>query len=208
MNAAGAAGDLHAGRRPAGRALRDRAHRDCLQYASDDHGAANDWLEATRNGRDGSAPRTCSSARSRGRAIQAAPAGRGWRVARARLRATFRLGRPPVLNPDTRLAVRRCPARSFLRVMGYELAGGEMPSPRPCYARFLQGEASPLAGIRNVTPVSSPRKRGPSVLAKELGSRFRGSDRVAKTSSPPPPGRPPTKPAASHARRRRSRSRP
>jgi hypothetical protein len=33
---------------------------------------------------------------------------------------------PPVLNPYTRLAVEMCPARGFLRAVGYELADGEL----------------------------------------------------------------------------------
>ncbi len=36
---------------------------------------------------------------------------------------------PPVLNPATRLAVEMCPARGSLRVVGYEMAGGELPVP-------------------------------------------------------------------------------
>ncbi|HXW24041.1 MAG TPA: hypothetical protein VEK73_04780 [Xanthobacteraceae bacterium] len=36
---------------------------------------------------------------------------------------------PPVLNPYTRLAVEMCPRAAILRVVGYEIADGELPQP-------------------------------------------------------------------------------
>lgn len=41
----------------------------------------------------------------------------------------FEWVRPPVLNPYTRLAVTMSPAHAILRVVGYEMMGGDLPEP-------------------------------------------------------------------------------
>jgi hypothetical protein len=93
---------------------------------TDDHGAANDWLESTPQweGRIGASKvLTCSFE-------EAAQFSRARREGLALWRGSFERDSfgwvaPPVLNPYTRIAVEMCPARGILRAVGCELLPGE-----------------------------------------------------------------------------------
>jgi hypothetical protein len=128
-----------AGCRAAERCVIERTE-DNFKTRTDDHGAANDWLQSTPQweGRIGASKMlTCSfeeaakysRARREGLAL--------WRGSFAR--DSFGWIAPPVLNPYTRIAVEMCPARGVLRAVGYELHGGEefaRPVTQPCEFDF------------------------------------------------------------------------
>jgi hypothetical protein len=99
---------------------------DGFKTRTDDHGAANDWLDSTPlwEGRIGASKvLTCSfeeaaqlsRARREGLAL--------WRGSFAR--DSFGWVAPPVLNPYTRIAVEMNPARGLIRAVGYERHGDE-----------------------------------------------------------------------------------
>jgi hypothetical protein len=99
---------------------------DGFKTRTDDHGAANDWLDSTPlwEGRIGASKvLTCSfeeaaqfsRARREGLAL--------WRGSFAR--DSFGWVTPPVLNPYTRIAVEMNPARGLIRAVGYERHGDE-----------------------------------------------------------------------------------
>jgi hypothetical protein len=114
-----------AGCAPAERCVIERTE-DGFKTRDDDHGAANDWLESTPlwEGRVGaSRVLTCSFE-------EAAQASRMRREGLAFWRGSFHRDSfgwlaPPVLNPYTRIAVEMCPARGFIRALGYEWHAGE-----------------------------------------------------------------------------------
>jgi hypothetical protein len=99
---------------------------DGFNTRTDDHGAANDWLDSTPlwEGRIGASKvLTCSFE-------EAAQYSRDRREGLAHWPGSFARGgfgwvAPPVLNPYTRIAVEMCPARGVLRAVGYELYAGE-----------------------------------------------------------------------------------
>ena len=109
---------------------------DGFNTRTDDHGAANDWLQSTPlwEGRIGASKVfTCtfeeaaqfSRLRREGLAL--------WRGSFAR--DSFGWVAPPVLNPYTRIAVEMNPARGIIRAAGYELHEGEefaRPVTEPC----------------------------------------------------------------------------
>ena len=99
---------------------------DGFNTRTDEHGAANDWLESTPywEGRIGASKVfSCSFA-------EAAQQSRARREGLALWRGSFARDSfgwiaPPVLNPYTRIAVEMNPARGVLRAVGYELHAGE-----------------------------------------------------------------------------------
>jgi hypothetical protein len=99
---------------------------DASKTYADGHGAANDWIQSSplwegRIGAKDVLKRTFEEAAAFSRARrESLEQWCGWFA-----RDSFAWVAPPVLNPYTRLAVEMCPARGFLRVMGYELVGGE-----------------------------------------------------------------------------------
>ena len=114
-----------AGCRPGERCVIERTE-DGFNTRTDDHGAANDWLESTPQweGRIGASKvLTCTfeEAAQYSRARREGLA--SWRGSFAR--DSFGWVAPPVLNPYTRIAVEMCPARGILRAVGYELPAGE-----------------------------------------------------------------------------------
>jgi hypothetical protein len=100
---------------------------DAARTRHDDHGVANDWLDSSPcwEGRiEAVRMLTCSFE-------DAAENSRMRREALAHWTGSFERDSfawvvPPILNSCTRVAVEMCPARSILRVVGYErpLAGG------------------------------------------------------------------------------------
>jgi hypothetical protein len=98
---------------------------------TDDHGAANDWLDSAPlwEGRIGASKVfTCSfeAAAEYSRLRREGLA--QWRG--SFLRDSFGWVAPPVLNLYTRIAVEMCPARGLIRVVGYERpAGAELAEP-------------------------------------------------------------------------------
>jgi hypothetical protein len=103
-------------------------------------GAANDWIECSPlwEGRIGAKDvlrRTFDEAAGFSRARRESL--EQW--CGSFMRDRFEWVAPPVLNPYTRLAVEMCPARGFLRAVGYELADGEVypqPVTQPCELRM------------------------------------------------------------------------
>jgi hypothetical protein len=90
-------------------------------------GAANDWIECLpewegRIGAKDVLKRTFAEAAAYSRARRESL--EQWRGSFAG--DSFAWVAPPVLNPYTRLAVEMCPARGFLRAVGYELTDGEL----------------------------------------------------------------------------------
>jgi len=109
---------------------------DGFKTRTDDHGAANDWLEQ-QPGWEGRISANQMLSCSYKQAAEKSRARRhglaSWQGSFAR--DSFSWIAPPVLNPYTRMAVEMCPARGVLRVVGYELQRGEtLPSPAtlPC----------------------------------------------------------------------------
>jgi hypothetical protein len=109
---------------------------DGFNTRTDDHGAANDWLESIPEweARIGaSRVFTCSFE-------EAAQSSRDRRAGLALwngsfVRDSFGWVTPPVLNPYTRMAVEMNPARGILRVVGYERPEGAeqaMPATQLC----------------------------------------------------------------------------
>jgi hypothetical protein len=98
---------------------------------SDDHGAANDWLDSTPQweGRIGASKVLTASFAEAAQQSRARREGlAGWRGSFAH--DSFGWVAPPVLNAYTRMAVEMCAARGLVRVAGYELrAGEEVASP-------------------------------------------------------------------------------
>jgi hypothetical protein len=93
---------------------------------TDDHGAANDWLDSTPQweGRIGASKvltASFSEAAQQSRARREGLA--GWEGSFAR--DSFGWVAPPVLNAYTRMAVEMSAARGLMRVAGYELRAGE-----------------------------------------------------------------------------------
>jgi hypothetical protein len=93
---------------------------------TDDHGAANDWLDSTPlwEGRMGASKvfkATFEDAAQQSRARREGLA--LWQGSFAR--DNFGWVAPPVLNPYTRIAVEMNPARGIIRAVGYELQAGE-----------------------------------------------------------------------------------
>jgi hypothetical protein len=99
---------------------------DGFNTRTDEHGAANDWLESKPlwEGRIGASKIfTCSfedaaqfsRARREGLAL--------WQGSFAR--DSFGWVQPPVLNPYTRIAVEMSPSRGIIRAVGYELRDGQ-----------------------------------------------------------------------------------
>ena len=109
---------------------------DGFKTRTDDHGAANDWLDSTPlwEGRIGASKvLTCSfeEAAQLSRARREGLALWGGSFARD----SFGWVAPPVLNPYTRIAVEMNPARGVIRAVGYELHDGEefaRPVTEPC----------------------------------------------------------------------------
>jgi hypothetical protein len=107
---------------------------------TDDHGAANDWLNSTAHweGRIGAAKVLTSTFE------EAAENSRARRDALALWHGSFARDSlawvaPPVLNAYTRVAVEMCPARGILRAVGYELTAGQEvaePATLPCDVRL------------------------------------------------------------------------
>lgn len=117
------------------RCVIERTQEGCVSR-DHDTGAANDWLESrppweARVGAEVLFTRSFeeAAANSRQRRQQLA----AWPGSFARGR--FEWVVPPVLNPQTRLAVELCPALGVLRAVGYEqVEGRELPEPvtLPC----------------------------------------------------------------------------
>ena len=109
---------------------------DGFSTRTDDHGAANDWLESTPQweGRIGASKVLTSTFEEAAQYSRARRQGlASWRGSFSR--DSFAWVAPPVLNPYTRIAVEMCPARGILRAVGYELpAGRELAEPAtlPC----------------------------------------------------------------------------
>jgi hypothetical protein len=119
-----------AGCRPGERCVIERTETG-FHTRTDDHGAANDWLDSAPlwEGRIGASKVfTCSFE-------AAAEYSRLRREGLAQWRGSFDRDSfgwvaPPVLNPYTRMAVEMCPARGLIRVVGYERpAGAELAEP-------------------------------------------------------------------------------
>jgi hypothetical protein len=114
-----------AGCRPDERCVIERTE-DGFKTRTDDHGAANDWLESTPlwEGRIGASKvLTCSFE-------EAAQYSRARREGLAQWRGSFARDSfgwvaPPVLNPYTRIAVEMNPARGLIRAVGYERHANE-----------------------------------------------------------------------------------
>jgi hypothetical protein len=117
---------------------------DSFYTRTDDHGAANDWLDSTPlwEGRIGASKVfSCSfedatqqsRARREGLAL--------WRGSFTR--DSFSWLAPPVLNPYTRIAVEMNPAQGIIRAVGYELQVGEELA-RPV-TRVREHRAEPVA---------------------------------------------------------------
>jgi hypothetical protein len=109
---------------------------DGFNTRTDDHGAANDWLESAPywEGRIGASQvLSCTFE-------EAAEKSRARRLSMALWQGSFDRDSfgwiaPPVLNAYTRIAVEMNPARGILRAVGYELHAGEelaRPVTRPC----------------------------------------------------------------------------
>ena len=103
---------------------------------TDDHGAANDWLNSAPpwEGRIGASKVLTSTFEEAAEYSRARREGLAlWRG--SFMHESFAWVVPPVLNPYTRIAVEMCPARGILRAVGYELpAGAEVAEPvtLPC----------------------------------------------------------------------------
>ena len=99
---------------------------DSFYTRTDNHGAANDWLDSTPlwEGRIGASKvfrATFEDAAQQSRARREGLA--LWRGSFAR--DSFGWVAPPVLNPYTRIAVEMNPAQGIIRAVGYELHGGD-----------------------------------------------------------------------------------
>jgi hypothetical protein len=93
---------------------------------TDDHGAANDWLDSTPlwEGRIGASKVFSCSFEDAAQFSRARREGLAlWRGSFAR--DSFGWVTPPVLNPYTRIAVEMNPAQGIIRTVGYELRAGE-----------------------------------------------------------------------------------
>jgi len=109
---------------------------DGFNTRTDDHGAANDWLQSTPlwEGRIGASQvlrlsfeDAAQYSRARRECLAAWPGSFN--------RDSFGWVVPPVLNPYTRIAVEMNPARGIVRAIGYELRAGEelaQPATQPC----------------------------------------------------------------------------
>jgi hypothetical protein len=96
----------------------------------DDFGAANDWLEQQRGweGRiSANQMLTTSYKQATAKSVERRTGLASWQGSFAR--DSFAWVKPPMLNPYTRMALEMCPATGVLRVVGYELQGGELPTP-------------------------------------------------------------------------------
>jgi hypothetical protein len=99
---------------------------DGFKTRTDEHGAANDWLDSTPHweGRIGASKTLTASFEEAAQYSRARREGLAlWRG--SFVRDSFGWVAPPVLNPYTRIAVEMSPARGILRVVGYELHAGE-----------------------------------------------------------------------------------
>jgi hypothetical protein len=99
---------------------------DGFNTRTDEHGAANDWLESHPywEGRIGASKVFTLSFEEAAEQSRARRQGLAfWRGSFAR--DSFGWIAPPVLNPYTRIAVEMCPAAGILRVRGYELRPGQ-----------------------------------------------------------------------------------
>lgn len=99
---------------------------DGFNTRTDDHGAANDWLDSAPfwEGRIGASKVFSCSFAEAGQYSRLRREGLAlWRGSFAR--DSFGWVAPPVLNLYTRIAVEMCPARGLIRAMGYELADGD-----------------------------------------------------------------------------------
>ena len=114
-----------AGCRAGERCVIERTEDD-FTTRTDDHGAANDWLESTPlwEGRIGASKMLTWSFEEAAQQSRSRREGLAlWRGSFAR--DSFGWIAPPVLNPYTRIAVEMNPARGVLRAIGYELHAGE-----------------------------------------------------------------------------------
>jgi hypothetical protein len=99
---------------------------DNFNTRTDNHGAANDWLDSAPfwEGRIGASKvfkATFGDAAQQSRARREGLA--SW--SGSFTRDSFGWVAPPVLNPYTRIAVEMNPARGIIRAVGYELHGGD-----------------------------------------------------------------------------------
>jgi len=114
---------------PGERCVIERTERE-FETREDETSAANDWSpgramwEARMPAAD-FLTRSAAEAASKSRARQDRLA--SWRGALST--SAFDWVVPPVLNPYTRLAVTMCPARSILRVIGYDRVDADLPQP-------------------------------------------------------------------------------
>ena len=114
-----------AGCRSGERCVIERTEDD-FNTRTDDHGAANDWLDSTPmwEGRIGASKVFTSTFQEAAEASRARREGLAhWRGSFAR--DSFGWIAPPVLNPYTRIAVEMNPARGIIRAVGYERHDGE-----------------------------------------------------------------------------------
>jgi hypothetical protein len=124
-----------AGCRAGERCVIERTEND-LNTRTDDHGAANDWLDSTPQweGRIGASKMLSWSFEQAAQQSRARREGLAfWRGSFAR--DSFGWIAPPVLNPYTRIAVEMNPARGIIRAIGFELHDGEelaRPVTEPC----------------------------------------------------------------------------
>jgi hypothetical protein len=116
---------------------------DGFTTRTDDHGAANDWLDSAPGweGRIGASKvftftfedaAAQSRLRREGLAL--------WRGSFQR--DSFAWVVPPVLNPYTRIAVEMCPMRGLIRAVGYELYNGEEFARPVTEVRELNGQTA------------------------------------------------------------------
>jgi hypothetical protein len=99
---------------------------DHFTTRTDDHGAANDWLDSTPlwEGRIGASKVFSCSFEEAAQSSRARREGLAlWRGSFAD--DSFGWVAPPVLNPYTRIAVEMNPAQGIIRAVGYELHPGE-----------------------------------------------------------------------------------
>jgi hypothetical protein len=117
---------------------------DGFNTRTDDHGAANDWLESTPfwEGRIGASK--VFSASFEAAAEQSRLRREGLALWQGSFDGdSFGWVEPPVLNPYTRIAVEMCPARGLIRAVGYELADGDELARAVTAPRELQLEQVP-----------------------------------------------------------------
>ena len=117
---------------------------DGFKTRTDDHGAANDWLDSAPNweGRIGASKVfTCSFEEAAQYSRLRREGLANWRGSFAR--DSFGWIAPPVLNPYTRLAAEMNPARGILRVVGFERPDGEDLAKPATQVRELNIENGP-----------------------------------------------------------------